>query len=363
MGQPVALRDTEVYDPTNGTWLLTGSLTTGRYSHTATLLADGRVLVAAGNANGQLLNTAELYDPASGIWRLTDSLPTPLQGHTATRLPDNRILVAGGGWWGSSADAHLYDPASDTWLPTEAMSTGHTAHSATLLQSGQVLVAGGLAPVVPNTCCDTTPTASAELYTPGIIFPSTNPLDNFNRPNGRLGTNWSGSAGLDYYKIVNNRVNVRLGGPIYWTPTSFGVNQEAFVTVNTVNPSGFEHGLVLKVQRGPNAINYQRGAINVDYRAQNNAVLVSTLRPNRSWKEYPELSSITFNNGDKLGARVFGAGPNAGMVHIYKNGAEIGVVALDAADQTFFNHRGGNIGLWFGDAYGAVFDDFGGGNV
>ncbi|MGJ0484667.1 MAG: YncE family protein [Methylomicrobium sp.] len=195
------------------------------------------------------------------------------------------------------------------------------------------------------------------------ITPAPVALDSFNRPNGRLGANWSGSAGLDYYKIVNNRVNVRAGGPIYWTPNSFGVNQEAFVTLNTVNPSGFEHGLMLKVQSGSNAINYRRGVINVDYHAQNNAVLVSTLRPNQSWKEYPELSSITFNNGDKLGARVYGAGPNAGTVHIYKNGAEIGVVTLDYADQTFFNPRGGNIGLWFGDAYGAIFDDFGGGEL
>jgi len=186
-------------------------------------------------------------------------------------------------------------------------------------------------------------------------------LDDFNRPNGKLGSNWSRSTGLDYYKIVNNQVTVRLGGPIYWKPTSFGTNQEAFVTLTTVNPNGFEHGLTLKAQSGPNAINYRRGVINVDYRAQDNAVLVSTYRPNRRWKEYPAIPSVTFNNGDKLTARVYGEGPNAGTVHVYKNGAEIGSVTLSNADQAFFNSRGGNIGLWFDNASGATFDNFGGG--
>jgi hypothetical protein len=82
---------------TSGTWTLTGSLHDARYSHTATLLQDGRVLVAGGqDANVVALASAELYDPQSGIWSLTGSLHQARDFHTATLLQDGRVLVAGG---------------------------------------------------------------------------------------------------------------------------------------------------------------------------------------------------------------------------------------------------------------------------
>ena len=55
-------------------------------------------------------------------------------------------------------------------------------------------------------------------------------LDNFNRADGSVGTNWRGATGTSFYRIAGNRLDVQAGGPHYWNPTAFGTNQAAFVT-------------------------------------------------------------------------------------------------------------------------------------
>jgi hypothetical protein len=80
-----------------GSWTATGSLNTARYEHTATLLANGKVLVAGGSdSSGNASTSAELYDPATGTWTATGSLNTERTEHTATLLPDGMVLVAAG---------------------------------------------------------------------------------------------------------------------------------------------------------------------------------------------------------------------------------------------------------------------------
>ena len=100
-------------------WADTGSLNTKREYHTATLLANGKVLVVGGrvtfSADG--LSTSELYDPATGAWTATGTLSTTRDSHTATLLPNGKVLVAGGftGAAGSRSplsSAELYDPAT-----------------------------------------------------------------------------------------------------------------------------------------------------------------------------------------------------------------------------------------------------------
>src|ERR1039458_2687485 len=112
-----------------GVFTPTGSLNTARSGHTATLLANGKVLVAGGETfdpdDGFLIvASAELYDPATGIWTPTGSMGTARARHTATLLANGKVLVAGGYKYDVNgnivplAGAELYDPATGTWTPT-----------------------------------------------------------------------------------------------------------------------------------------------------------------------------------------------------------------------------------------------------
>src|SRR6266436_6398683 len=100
----------------------TGSLNTGRYWHTATLLPNGKVLVAGGYDGVNYLSSAELYDPATGTWTATGSLGAARAAHTATLLPNGMVLVAGGddSSFNRLASAELYAPASGSWSVTGA---------------------------------------------------------------------------------------------------------------------------------------------------------------------------------------------------------------------------------------------------
>ena len=116
------------YNPGSRTWTGTGRLGTARYWHTATLLPNGKVLVAGGTDDTNYppttyLSSAELYDPGSGTWTATGSLLTARQLHTATLLPSGKVLVAGGhGSDGDLSSADPYDPASGTWTATGSLS-------------------------------------------------------------------------------------------------------------------------------------------------------------------------------------------------------------------------------------------------
>ena len=141
----------EIYNPAAGTWTLTNALNTRRAGHSANLLANGKVLAAAGtNLNccpAQPLASAELYDSVNGVWTVTGTLNQKRSSHTATLLADGRVLVVGG--WDENSNAlnttELYDPATGQWSASGSMNYPRAEHRSTRLQNGKVLVTGGMA--------------------------------------------------------------------------------------------------------------------------------------------------------------------------------------------------------------------------
>lgn len=168
-----------------------------------------------------------------------------------------------------------------------------------------------------------------------------NILDDFNRPNGQLGSNWDGRT--NGYRIVNNEVAVRSGGPIYWQQEAYGADQEACVTLTRINPKSKQHALLLKVQE---LNDWHQGAILVSYNARSGNVEVKARDvSNHKWILVGELAPSTpIVDGDQLRAQALADG----TVEVLINNTSIGTA--DAG--SFYANKGGQIGLWFRGAGG-----------
>lgn len=144
-------------------WSPTNSMISPRDGHTATLLPDGRVLIAGGrkaNVASSVVASAEIYTPATGQWAPARSMAQAREDASATLLRDGRVLVAGGSdGTGTLSTSELYDPATNTWSAGPKMAEAVKGHAAVLLPSGRVLVAGGFGAGTLNF-------AGAQIYTP-----------------------------------------------------------------------------------------------------------------------------------------------------------------------------------------------------
>jgi hypothetical protein len=149
-GFSVLLSSAELYDPATGRFSFTGSMVTGRELHSATLMSNGKVLIAGGeDAKGYALTRAEIYDPALASFIPTGSLSVGRYGQTATSLGNGEVLIAGGeridedGFDIALSSAEIYNPSTGKFHPTASMHVARKHHTATLLRDGRVLIAGG----------------------------------------------------------------------------------------------------------------------------------------------------------------------------------------------------------------------------
>jgi len=196
-----------------GTFTPTGAMILPRFDFTARLLQDGRVLIAGGieaSAVGiQASTSAELYNPSTGTFTATAHSRTgPSVSQSATLLPDGRVLLAGGmnpDGRSATALAEIFDPSTSSFTPAGSMSAAKACPSTALLNNGKVLVAGGSLSGQPAN------TATAELYDPAAnTFTSAGPYASIGgsiasglgwcpiavpRPDGKVTIIWLSPAG------------------------------------------------------------------------------------------------------------------------------------------------------------------------
>ena len=152
----------------SGTWAHTSSMISPREGHTATLLVNGKVLVAGGTNNGVAINSAELYNHTTGTWASTGSMHVARTLAGSVLLSNGSVLVVGGCLNDclstTTNSAELYNPTTGTFTATGSMVRARAGFGIALLANGQVVVAGGCTAYDQNGCAATT--TSAEVYNP-----------------------------------------------------------------------------------------------------------------------------------------------------------------------------------------------------
>lgn len=139
----------ELFDPVANSFSAAGAVVSPRSYHTATLLSDGRVLIAAGATSVIIFNSAEIYNPATNTFAATGSLALERFGANAELLPNGKVLVAGGYYTGGESE--VYDPVAGTFSVTGTANDPHADGGSVLLSSGQPLFIGGGASAVTET--------------------------------------------------------------------------------------------------------------------------------------------------------------------------------------------------------------------
>jgi Kelch motif protein len=183
--------------PETGRWEAVASMSVPRAHFTATLLPDGKVLVAGGVSDvmvtGSALSSVEIYDPSTKKFAAGPSMPLGLAGQTATVLRDGRVLVVGGYTAPGNlavSMVQIYYAASRTWSTAAPMHQGRTSHAAVLIPGGKVLVTGGNSYAsFGNSPHGSAPASLApEIYDPAANSWSVGSMPKFSRPTNPTAT-------------------------------------------------------------------------------------------------------------------------------------------------------------------------------
>jgi hypothetical protein len=152
-------RSAELYDPATAKFERTGDLNLSRVGHGAVLLGSGRVLIVGGWTGHGSTDSAELYDPATRKFTVIAKMTVRRGEPRATRLTNGDVLITGGddhdGLDAHLASAEIFHASTLSFQATGSMHDARVSHTATLLQDGRVLVVGGHGAKL---------NASAELY-------------------------------------------------------------------------------------------------------------------------------------------------------------------------------------------------------
>jgi hypothetical protein len=253
------LSSAELYNPATNSWAGAASMATARAQGSATLLGNGKVLVAGGR-NASFVSAAELYDPSTNAWSSAGSMATPRLGQTATVLGGGTVLIAGG-YSGSSdlSSAERYDPVTNGWSPAGDMTAQRAFACAAALESGRVLVVGGRG--------GSSGLATADLYDPVPVVPAVTGAAPAAAPVGKVVTIdgsdlsgaiavWFGGAPATLSGVSDTHLTAKVPngattGPVVvltpaalvWSPTDFKVKPK----LKTFSPTSGGPGTVVTI--------------------------------------------------------------------------------------------------------------------
>ncbi|MEP6822659.1 MAG: kelch repeat-containing protein [Chthoniobacterales bacterium] len=179
----------EIYDPATNSWAFTGTLHEARENHAAILLADGRVLVAGGVSDAALpLKSSEVYNPATGKWLQAAPMLTLRKSPKLALLPDGQVLVAGGN--GRDLDyCERFNPDTGKWTDTGDLIVGRRTYEMTRLDDGRVVLAGGnlsIPPVSLRTDSETYDPATGTWSEVGRLIPGRDQHEQVRLADGRV---------------------------------------------------------------------------------------------------------------------------------------------------------------------------------
>ena len=245
-------------------------------------------------------------------------------------------------------------PSTPTWTPAPS-NTPTSSNTPTRTPTPTPTNTPTWTPTPSNTPSNTptrtpTPTpTNTPTPVPGT-FPTTGALDNFDRANGGVGSGWAGNMGA--FAVSSNQLNTVGSDAWMFRSTAYGTSQEAYFTFKTINTTAAEIDLLLKSQSGTT---WGSGVIEVWYEPSTHLVRVVTYTSSsQTWVQHGANISVTFNVGDRFGARA----RSDGYVEVYRN--ETLLATVDARAWTFAT-SGGYIGIWVANGQNTQLDDFGGG--